>query len=127
VREGLLRSVSDPDTHALGRPGELPMAPAGCILDDGSLAAQLARYRQLGTTADRVEGSELGLTVTFDEEVDVDLVHATIAIERGCCSFLTVDYDASSRRLSIGIDDPARAGALRALRSALTDAASPPG
>lgn len=54
----------------------------------------------------------------------MDLLHETIAIERGCCSFFTLDYEASTRRLSIGIDDPDRTDALGTLLSALRD--SPP-
>jgi hypothetical protein len=42
--------------------------------------------------------------ITFDVNVDVDLLDETIAIERGCCSFFTLDYDTPARRLSIGID-----------------------
>lgn len=67
---------------------------------------------------------ELALLVTFPADVDIDLLHETIVIERGCCSFLTLDDDASERRLCIAIDDPARAEALQVLRSALRDGAS---
>jgi hypothetical protein len=104
---------------------ELPIAPADCTLDDGSLVKQLDRYRRLGRSATTIQQRELALVVTFPADVDIDLLHETIAIEGGCCSFFTLDYDASERRLSIAIDDPARAEALRALRSALRDATSP--
>lgn len=42
VRCGLLRVMSD---HR-----DLPMAPAGCTLDDSGLGQQLDRYRRLGET-----------------------------------------------------------------------------
>ncbi len=101
------------------------MAPAGCTLDDSGLAEQLDRYRQLGTTALRIQERELGLVVTFTAEVDVALLHETVAMERDCCSFFTLDYDASERRLSIAIDDPARGDALRSLLCALRGSPSP--
>jgi hypothetical protein len=103
---------------------ELPMAPADCTLDEGSLAKQLDRYRRLGRVATSIQPRELALEVTFPADVDIELVHETIAIERGCCSFFTLDYETSERRLSIAIGDPARGEALRALLSALSDGAS---
>jgi len=104
---------------------ELPLAPSGCTLDDSGLVEQLTRYRQLGSTALSIDERELGLVITFSTEVDLVLLSETIAIEQGCCSFLTLDYDASERRLSIAIDDPARGDALRALLSELADSTPP--
>jgi hypothetical protein len=97
------------------------MAPAGCNLDDSGLGAQLDRYRRLGATAVSVRDDDGELTVTFGPDLDVDLLRDTVAIERGCCSFFRIGYDASTRRLSIGIDDPARADALAVLASVLGD------
>jgi hypothetical protein len=97
------------------------MAPAGCTLDDSGLGEQLDRYRRLGETAVSIQDGDARLVITFDADVDTDLLRETIAVERGCCSFFALDY--STRRLSIGIDDPARADALAALLSALRDSA----
>jgi hypothetical protein len=108
------------------QPRALPMAPAGCSLDDSRLVEQLDRYRRLGRMALSVREDEPGLLVTFGAEVDVDLLRETIAIERGCCSFLTFEYDPSDRRLSIVIDDPVRVDAVRALLAALRDPAGSP-
>jgi len=102
------------------------MAPTGCTLDDRSLGEQLDRYRQLGKTALSIDELELGLVIAFSAEVDIDLLHETVAIERRCCSFFALGYDASERRLSIAIDDPARGDALRVLLSALRDSAPAP-
>jgi len=102
-------------------PTDLPIASDGCTLDDSGLGDQLDRYRQLGATAVTVQDSDTGLLITFDVDVDIDLLDETVATERGCCSFFTLAYDASTRRLSIGIDDPTRADALAALASALRD------
>lgn len=98
---------------------QLLMAPAGCALDDESLTVQLDRYRRLGTTTASITQRELELDVWFDAGVDLDLLHETLAIERQCCSFFTLDYDISDRRLSISVDGPDRLDALRALLSAL--------
>jgi hypothetical protein len=100
---------------------ELPMALTGCTLDASSLGEQLDRYRRLGQTALNIEQGELAAVITFGRGVDVALLNATVAIEAGCCSFFTLDYEPSERRLSIAIDDPARVGALRAVLSALSD------
>jgi hypothetical protein len=99
------------------------MAPAGCTLDDSGLGEQLDRYRRLGRSAVHIQDGDVRLVITFGADVDVDLLRETIGIERGCCSFFTLDYDVSARRLSIGIDDPVRGDALGALLSALRDAA----
>ncbi len=105
----------------MSQPRDLPMAPASCTLDDGGLGAQLDRYRRLGGTAVSIEDGDARLVITFGVDVDTDLLNETVAVERGCCSFFTLDYDARARRLSIAIDDPARADALAALLSALRD------
>lgn len=89
---------------------------------DSALGEQLDRYRRLGATAATVQHGLARLEITFGTDIDVDLLDETVAIERGCCSFFTLFYDTSARRLSIGIDDPARADALAALASALRDA-----
>jgi hypothetical protein len=95
------------------------MAPAGCALDDSGLGEQIDRYRRLGSTALSIEDRDAWLVITFGADVDFDLLREALSIERDCCSFFTLDYDASTRRLSIGIDDPARADALTMLRSAV--------
>ncbi len=105
---------------------ELPMAPAGCTLTDSALLEQLARYRKLGAATERITHRELRLEVCFDPSVDDGLVGETVTIERGCCSFLTLDYDPSKRRLSITVDGSERLGALVALESALRAPASSP-
>jgi hypothetical protein len=79
---------------------DLPMV-SGCALDAPALAAQISRYRQLAqaVTAAEVRGSRL--VVELAEETDGALIADTIAVERGCCSFLDVAYDETTRRLSL--------------------------
>jgi hypothetical protein len=99
------------------------MAPDGCTLDESGLGQQLDRYRRLGATALTIQDGDARLVITFGLDLDVELLLETVAIERGCCSFFTLDYDSSTRRLSIGIDDPARSDALAALTSVLLESA----
>lgn len=101
---------------------ELPLARSGCSLTDSALAEQLDRYRRLGTMAHRITEHDLSVVVWFDPDVDLAWLEETIAIERGCCAFFTLDYDASERRLSITVDDPGRLGAVGVLVSALRGA-----
>jgi Low molecular weight phosphotyrosine protein phosphatase len=84
----------------------LPMAPARCTLDENGLDEQLDRYRRLGSTALGIDDRDARLVITFGADVDLDLLREALAIEHACCSFFTLDYHASPRQLSIGIDDP---------------------
>ena len=82
-------------------PLPLPMAPAGCELDAGALGEQLERYRGLGATATGVTRDGAVARVEFDVSLDAQLLERTLEVERGCCSFLTLDYDADTRTLTL--------------------------
>ena len=72
----------------------LPMAPSGCGLDDSQLAEQLARYRQLSNSVLGVDARRPdGARSSSSEPIETELLEQTLAIERGCCSFFTLDYD----------------------------------
>jgi hypothetical protein len=100
-------------------PIELPMAIADCGLDQAALQEQLGRYRRLGAQAEVARPSPLALSVDFVHEPDPELVHTTIAVERGCCSFFALDYVRERRRLTVSVADPERAPALDAIEAAL--------
>jgi hypothetical protein len=100
-------------------PVQLPMALADCSLDDTALRDQLARYRRLGSAAATMTRSETELTVAFATGADAELVRATMAVERQCCSFFTLAYDDAERQLTIGVSDPTRRPALDAIERAL--------
>ncbi|MGH2890908.1 MAG: DUF72 domain-containing protein [Solirubrobacteraceae bacterium] len=95
---------------------DLPMAVDGCSLDAAALAGQGERYVRLGAGACAIVRHPDRLKIGFAPEVDPDLLRRTIAVERGCCSFLTLDYDASARQLTVSAD-PGRPDALRALNA----------
>jgi hypothetical protein len=105
-------------------PVELPMVIADCGLDAAALQQQAARYRELGTRAVVRRESALEMTVQFAADPDRELLDATLEIERQCCAFFTLDYAADDRRLTVGVSDPARAGALDEIEAALTAAGS---
>jgi hypothetical protein len=82
------------------------MAVDGCGLDEAGLREQAARYARLGALADEVGRSDLSLVVGLRRDPDPELLRTTLEVERACCSFLELDYDAEARRLRIGVDDP---------------------
>jgi hypothetical protein len=97
----------------------LPMAIADCTLSPDALGDQLERYRRLGSTATRIERHDRRFVITFGRQMDTELLERAIEVERECCSFLALDYDDSTRGLSVaaGAD---RVDALDAVLAALT-------
>lgn len=65
---------------------DLPMAPS-CALDEAGLRSQLERYRQAGRNARLIERTPRRLVAALAQDVDVELVAETVAIERECCPF----------------------------------------
>jgi hypothetical protein len=78
---------------------------ADCTLSVDGLAAQRSRASALRPSVERVERRPASLAVTFGAGVDRRLLDELIATERGCCSFMAIDYDEPARALRIGIDD----------------------
>lgn len=101
-------------------PIELPMAIADCGLDETALRKQMGRYRRLGAGATLTRRSPLELTVQLASEADPELLRATIAVERECCSFFALDYAEGERRLTVSVTDPERVPALDAIHTALS-------
>ncbi len=97
--------------------GELVIA--ACRLDLKELEVQRDRYRRLGAAADRVIRAPLTLTVEFTAAVDCELVEQTLAVERDCCPFFALSYDAAARRLTGSVAEPGQDRALDALVAAL--------
>ncbi len=102
------------------------IGPATCTLDDGELRAQLARYSELGRIADRVERLPDRVRVHFDRDPPAALLSQTLEVERRCCPFFILDYQAEQRQLEISIGDEEHRDALTTLALALApDEASP--
>ena len=84
----------------------LPLiVPDGCTLSFAGLAQQQGRAARLLPSVATLTRSEDELRVSFGPEVDRALVDELVATERGCCSFLEIDYDGSTRLLRIGAND----------------------
>jgi hypothetical protein len=96
----------------------LPMAPS-CALDETGLRSQLERYRQAGDGARLIERTRRTLVVDLDERVDTRLVAETIAIERECCPFFTLDWEAERQRLTVAVSQAEHEPALEAIAFAL--------
>jgi hypothetical protein len=96
----------------------LPMAPS-CTLDETGLRSQLERYRQVGLGARLVDRTPRSLVVDLDEQVDTQLVEETIAIERECCPFFTLDWEPERRRLTVAVSQAEHEPALAAIAFAL--------
>src|SRR5580698_937008 len=97
---------------------DLPLAPS-CSLDADGLSRQLARYRQGGTGARVIEHGSRTLVVKLAEAVDPVAVEQAVAIERACCPFFAISWDAERRRLAISVSAPGHEPALKAIASAL--------
>jgi hypothetical protein len=78
------------------------MAPS-CALDDAGLRLQLERYWQAGAGARLIDRTPRSLVVDLDEQVDTQLVDETIAIERLCCPFFTLEWELERRRLTVAV------------------------
>jgi hypothetical protein len=96
----------------------LPMAPS-CALDDAGLRLQLERYQQAGAGARLVDLTHRSLVVDLDEQIDPQLVDETIAIERECCPFFTLDWEPERRRLTVAVSRAEYEPALDAIAFAL--------
>jgi hypothetical protein len=94
------------------------MAPS-CSLDESGSRLQLERYRQVGRGARVVRRSRRRLVVDLERSVDVQLVHETIATERACCPFFTLDWEPDRPRLTISVSRTEHEPALDAIAFAL--------
>lgn len=97
-----------------------PLPMAQCALDRPGLQSQLARYGELSRQVERVKRWPGLLEVDFRPQVDADLLSEAIAVERECCPFFELSYDALARRLSITVENSCHDAALDGLRFALT-------
>jgi hypothetical protein len=97
---------------------ELPLV-AECRLDLDGLRAQRERYRGLGERVAGMEREPLSFAIQFDPAVDAALVAETVAVERDCCPFFELRFDAEARRLTVSVREPEQAPALDALLFAL--------
>ena len=96
-----------------------PEFTPSCELDADGLRAQAERYRRAGEGAAVRERAPRRLSVQLRDDVDVADVTEAVAIERDCCPFYEIDWDANSRRLSFGVSRAEHEPALGAIATAL--------
>lgn len=102
----------------MARVNETPLPLAECRLDLPALRRQRDRYQRIGRQVTGAARGPSTLEVDFDADVDELLLAETLAIERECCPFFRLDYDAAARRLSVSVE-PGHEPALDAIEHAL--------
>jgi hypothetical protein len=95
---------------------------AECRLDLAALRVQRDRYRVLGEHVADMRRAPGRLDVRFERSVDEALLTKTLAVERGCCPFFQLDYEPTSRWLSVRVEEEDQDRALEAIRVALAKA-----
>jgi hypothetical protein len=96
----------------------LPMAPS-CALDETGLRLQYERYRRVGAGARVLDRRRRYLMVEFSELVDPKLVDELLAVERECCAFFELGWEATARRLTVSVSHAEQEPALDAIAFAL--------
>lgn len=87
--------------EANSAPHRAPLAE--CRLDVTGLRFQRDRYRALGEHLADVQRARRRLDVRFENAVDETLQTETLAVEGECCPFFELDYNPTSRWLSIRV------------------------
>ena len=96
-----------------------------CTLTGDAAGPQISRYRGLAPHVTQVERSTGEVRVEFDERVPEEMLEQTLSVERGCCGFLDLAYDQSSRSLMITVAEIADDPRLDAFVALLTPPAKP--
>jgi hypothetical protein len=86
----------------------LPLAIPECRLDAAALGPQIRRYRQLASHVTRLERTVGEVRVEFDASVPDGLLGRTLAVERGCCTFVGIEYEPQSRTLTFTVANVAQ-------------------
>ncbi len=90
-----------------------------CELSPDEARAQADRYRELSRRVAVLERRPALLSVRFSGDLDRNLLEETIAVERECCSFFGIDFDAEALTLSISVEEERLVPALDPLEAAL--------
>jgi hypothetical protein len=95
---------------------ELPLA---CSLDETAMAAQRARYAVVARHVQSLASGERSLKARIDETLDGAVLRELIEVERECCPFFEIAYDAAERLLSVSVSSEEHAPALQAIAHSL--------
>ena len=96
---------------------QLPVV-ASCSLDADGLRRQRERYRRAGEGAKVAEKDTRRLVVEVEPGSE-ETVAELVAVERECCPFFGLDWDAGRRRLSVSVAEREHEPALEAIAYAL--------
>jgi hypothetical protein len=90
-----------------------------CKLSVPELGDQQARYRRVAPWVDELRRDGREVVVRLSPGADRDLVREVVAIERDCCPFYAISYDADRGIVRFGVDEPRHEPALEAIEYAL--------
>jgi hypothetical protein len=96
-----------------------PLALASCSLDDTAMRAQRDRYRAVGRVSTVVGRDARRRVIRVGDDVPGALVEELIRVERACCPFFELGWDAADRLLTISVATDEHEPALEAIDSAL--------
>ena len=91
----------------------------GCSLQPQQLAAQLARYEELGRHAVSVDRAPSHVLARFADPPPAPLLDQIIDVERRCCPSIQITYNARRRELMIAVKTVAQGSLLHPLFEAL--------
>jgi hypothetical protein len=97
---------------------------ASCALDPAGIEDQRARYAALSRSVTHLERTHDSVLVDFDRDLDREKLHEALSVERDCCPFLELSFDAQSRRLRATVTAPDQLPALEAVAYGLEPVAS---
>jgi hypothetical protein len=95
---------------------ELPLA---CSLDEAGMAAQRARYAVVARHVVSLAHGERSLKARLDEMLDGAVLRELIDVERECCPFFDMHFDAAEHVLSVSVSSEEHEPALQAIAHGL--------
>ena len=95
------------------------MVASSCSLGDMELRAQLQRYRTTGGGAEALVWDKRRRVIRVAASVPDSLVERLVEVERVCCPFFELSWEARDRYLTISVTDGDHEPALDAIGHAL--------
>jgi hypothetical protein len=93
--------------------------PLACSLNETEMAVQRARYAVVARHVQSLASGERSLRARLDESLDGAVLQELIEVERRCCPFFAIDFDAGERMLSVSVSTDEHAPALQAIAHSL--------
>jgi hypothetical protein len=90
-----------------------------CTLAGEDVRAQRDRLARLGESVANLQRGEDRITIAFRPGFDEQLLDEVLTVERRCCPFLRFEFDESTRRVTVSVEDLEHVKGLDALAGAL--------